>query len=161
MCSTDDQHSEQKCEAGWWRGVASGVTFGTEVTNIQSEEPGAGKLHAGICAGGAPRGAFLPRCFEKMIEYMTDILTGTIERGESIGLDQLIWTVDAKEHAIPTAAELNEALDRVGSFTVERESNTIILRSSPGQQADQITDSDISVAMSAYNDMVTKLLNKH
>lgn len=34
---------------------------GAEVVNVQSEEPGAGKLHAGICAGGAPKGAFLPR----------------------------------------------------------------------------------------------------
>jgi hypothetical protein len=44
------------------RGV--GIPMGspsTEVTKIQSEEPGAGKLHAGICAGGAPKGAFLPR----------------------------------------------------------------------------------------------------
>ena len=32
-----------------------------EVAKVQSEEPGAGKLHAGICAGGAPKGAFLPR----------------------------------------------------------------------------------------------------
>jgi len=35
---------------------------GAEVAKVQSEEPGAGKLHAGICAGGAPKGAFLPRC---------------------------------------------------------------------------------------------------
>ncbi len=32
-----------------------------EVANVQSEEPGAGKPHAGICAGGAPKGASLPR----------------------------------------------------------------------------------------------------
>ena len=25
------------------------------------QEPGAGNLHAGICAGGAPKGVFLPR----------------------------------------------------------------------------------------------------
>jgi hypothetical protein len=96
-----------------------------------------------------------------MIDQMTEILTFALEQGDPFPLQELIWTVDAKQHAIPTAAELNEALDRVGSFTVERESNTIILRPSSGQQADQITDSDISVAMSAYNDMVTNLLNKH
>jgi hypothetical protein len=32
-----------------------------EVAKVQSEEPGAGKLHAGICAGGARKRAFLPR----------------------------------------------------------------------------------------------------
>jgi len=33
----------------------------TELAKVQSEEPGARKPHAGICAGGAPKGAFLPR----------------------------------------------------------------------------------------------------
>jgi hypothetical protein len=37
------------------------IRTGAEVAKVQSEEPGAGKLHAGICAGGAPKGAFLPR----------------------------------------------------------------------------------------------------
>jgi len=39
---------------------------GAEVANVQSEEPGAGKLHAGICAGGARQRAFLPRWQEMM-----------------------------------------------------------------------------------------------
>jgi hypothetical protein len=30
------------------------IRTGAEVANVQSEEPGAGKLHAGICAGGRP-----------------------------------------------------------------------------------------------------------
>jgi hypothetical protein len=33
-----------------------------EVAKEHSEEPGAGKLHAGICAGGARQRASLPRC---------------------------------------------------------------------------------------------------
>jgi len=44
------------CDGGSMRSLP-----GAEVANVQSEEPGAGKPHAGICAGGAPKGAFLPR----------------------------------------------------------------------------------------------------
>ena len=47
-------------------GDLSGFLLGAEVAKVQSEEPGAGKPHAGICAGGAPKGAFLPRWFEMM-----------------------------------------------------------------------------------------------
>jgi uncharacterized protein YggE len=50
---------------------------GTEVTKIQSEEPGAGKLHAGICAGGAPKGAFLPR-WDRRLNMTKTILTSAV-----------------------------------------------------------------------------------
>ena len=49
------------------------IRTGAEVAKVQSEEPGAGKLHAGICAGGARKRAFLPR-WQERIEYEDSLL---------------------------------------------------------------------------------------
>jgi hypothetical protein len=92
-----------------------------------------------------------------MIDYMADILASTIERGESIGVDQLIWTVDAKEHAIPTAEELNEAIAQAGTLSIVRESDSVTLVPSDEVSSDNLTDADIALAMAAYKRMVSEL----
>jgi len=54
MCRPDDQHGEQR--QGCRRRIGVGLLQclpGAEVAKVQSEEPGAAKLHAGICAGAS------------------------------------------------------------------------------------------------------------
>ncbi len=99
--------------------------------------------------------------FEKMIDYMTDILAATIERGETIGLHELLWTVDAKEHAIPTVDELNEAMSQAGSVSIVRTSDSVTLV--PGDRGDSgnLTDADVALAMAFYEKMVSEMLKKN
>ena len=44
----------------------SGIAKGQQAEASVLEEPGAGKLHAGICAGGAQQWASLPR-FQRLL----------------------------------------------------------------------------------------------
>ncbi len=50
ISDTEAEHFEETAQAAVFVCV---TRTGAEVAKVQSEEPGAGKLHAGICAGGA------------------------------------------------------------------------------------------------------------
>ena len=65
-------------------------------------------------------------------------------------LHELVWTIDASQHAIITVDEINEALAQVSGFTIKRVGDLVELipDSNSGQQT--ITDEDMSKAILLY-----------
>ena len=85
-----------------------------------------------------------------MIEQMKGILAACAGRGESIPLHQLIWTVDARHHAIPTTNEINQALESVRAFRVVRDRNSVHLMPESTASSDIVTEADLQLAMKNY-----------
>jgi hypothetical protein len=85
-----------------------------------------------------------------MIKHMIEILTGCLKRGESVTLHQLIWTVDAKHHAIPSLAELNQALKSVPGFKIARSKTSVILEPNTNSTLDSLIENDIIISMEKY-----------
>lgn len=78
------------------------------------------------------------------------MLAGALARREGLDLHDLVWSIDAKHHVVPTADELNAALRAFPAFTARRSADGIALelRSGAHEQA-LLTDQDIQRAISS------------
>jgi hypothetical protein len=92
----------------------------------------------------------------EVVEIAEELLQGSKDRKEAIGLHELIWTIDAQERLIPNADEINEALKCVGGFLVERSTAEIQLHPSNETKDITITQKDLEVAMKSYRDEINK-----
>jgi len=85
-----------------------------------------------------------------MIEYIRDMILGSFEANVDVDLAALIWSVDAKEHCIPNASEINSALHQVSRYSISKNETGIKIVSSDAQGLELISDADIEIAMNIY-----------
>lgn len=95
-----------------------------------------------------------------MIEEISEFLSSAHKEKRILLLHELIWTVDSQLHAIPSAEEINQALNEF-SFQIERKEDEIYLIPSTGKNSGRITNVDVQVAMKIYEETVAELINKH
>ena len=93
-----------------------------------------------------------------MIDDIKDLLKSAAGKSESVPLHALLWTIDAKHHAIPTVEELNTGLQNAGDFRVERTKEEVVLVPSLGAGLAIITSKDIAVAMTFYETIAKTIL---
>ncbi len=85
-----------------------------------------------------------------MIEYIRDMILGSFEASVDVDLAALIWSVDAKEHCVPNASEINSALHLVSRYSISKSESGIKIVSSNVQGLELISDADIEMAMNIY-----------
>jgi hypothetical protein len=85
-----------------------------------------------------------------MTEEIIEFLRLAHSEKRTLLLHEVIWTIDAQHHEIPTAEEFNEALSESDPFQIERNKNGIHLIPSSDNKSGLITDDDISVSMKIY-----------
>ena len=95
-----------------------------------------------------------------MIEEISEILSSAHKEKRSLLLHELIWTVDARLHAIPSAEEINQALSEY-IFQTERKQDELYLNPSSGDKSGIVTNVDVLVAMKIYEETVSEILSKH
>lgn len=89
------------------------------------------------------------------IDLIEGILGGALSKGQSVLLHELIWTVDAQLHLIPTAEEINEVLWRVSPIRIERRGTLVQLVPSAAREKIGVKADDIKNATDIYNDRVS------
>src|SRR5947208_2034590 len=82
-----------------------------------------------------------------MIADIARLLNQAASRGESIGLHELLWTIDARHHAIPTPDEIATARMNAPPFRVVRSDSGITLVPGSACSDHELTQHDIAVAM--------------
>jgi len=95
-----------------------------------------------------------------MVDDIKEILRLAARKSESVPLHALLWTIDAKHHAIPTVEELNAALQNAGDFRVERTAEEVSLVPFAGAGPAEVAQNDIAVAMTLYESIVKKVLGR-
>jgi hypothetical protein len=83
-----------------------------------------------------------------VIDVILECLNDFATRNENVPLGNLIGSIDAKNHAIPTAEELNEAIEMTSSFDVCRDKGEVILIVTDKPTRGSVTENDIKIAMS-------------
>ncbi len=85
-----------------------------------------------------------------MIADITKLLKGAAQRDEAVRLHELLWTIDARHHAIPTIREIAQAREKAPPFRVERSNGVVSLIPDSSCSADELTEHDVKVAMKIY-----------
>ena len=83
-----------------------------------------------------------------MIERVVNLLEGSILRGESVKLHEIVWTIDASQHAIVSVDEMNAGLDQVEGITIQRNGDEVEMVPDPAAKRQRITDEDMESALS-------------
>ena len=83
-----------------------------------------------------------------MIDVILECLNDLSARNENVPLGILIRSIDAKNHAIPTAEELNKAIQMAASLDVCRRKGDVILVVTDKPTRGSVTENDIKIAMS-------------
>ena len=92
-----------------------------------------------------------------MIDYIKGLVQGGFEHEGKVDLASLIWTIDARERAIPTSVEINSALKEIKHFSIVRNDGDISIVQKKSLGKDEITDKDIEVAMKGYEELISKI----
>ncbi len=91
-----------------------------------------------------------------VIQYIQDLIVGSFAEGVEADLASLLWTVDAKEHCIPTPQEINDALSQIENYSIVRDENGIRIINDESKGGGLITDSDIDEAMGSYRNLIER-----
>jgi hypothetical protein len=86
-----------------------------------------------------------------MIDHIRDMILGSFAENIDVDLAALIWSVDAKEHCIPRALEINSALQQIAKYSVVRSETGIKITNTNSQNPELISEFDIKNAMEKYN----------
>ena len=89
------------------------------------------------------------------VKLITGIIKGTLRKGHSVPLHQLLWTVDAQLRLIVSAEEINEALQRVPPVRIKRRGGRVELLPCAGKAKAKVTAADIERAAAIYNDYMS------
>lgn len=85
---------------------------------------------------------------------MIVLLTSSFKRGEVVPLHALLWTVDMKNHIIPSPDEINNALENSPTSIIERNEEGVFFVPSTIELKDLVTDNDIEKAMAIYRGLI-------
>jgi hypothetical protein len=85
-----------------------------------------------------------------MIDRIVALLDGLIARGEAVKLHEIVWTVDASQHAILTVEEMNVGLAQVEGIAIQRDGDLVELVPDAAAKVERITDKDLENAMVLY-----------
>jgi len=91
-----------------------------------------------------------------VIQYIKDMIVGSLTEGIEADLASLIWTVDAKEHCIPTPQEINNALAQIENYSIVRDEDGIRITNDESKDGGSITASDIDKAMESYRSTIER-----
>ena len=96
-----------------------------------------------------------PRIVEKIKRY----LIASSQRGETIEVAALLWTIDAQDKLVPSREQINKALAEVPGFQVSRCDGKVLL----GSVGDDTVLSQqlFEEAYASYQDVVTQGLKKY
>jgi hypothetical protein len=95
-----------------------------------------------------------------LIELIVKLLYGTLRKGQSARLHELLWTVDAHLHVIASADEINEALLRLPAVRVKHygDQTEFVLDSTLSDL--NITAEDIDRAFEIYKSQIAGWVTK-
>jgi hypothetical protein len=85
-----------------------------------------------------------------MINCIRDMISGSFAENLDVDLAALIWSVDAKEHCIPSASEINSALQKIGRYRIVRNSTGVKIESNNALCVARINETDIELSMNIY-----------
>jgi hypothetical protein len=89
-----------------------------------------------------------------IIADIESILNAAASRKEPIGLTELLWTIDARYHAIPTLDEIASARLNAPSLQIERSAGVIRLLPNANGSFEALTEQDIEVSMQRYRELL-------
>ncbi len=95
-----------------------------------------------------------------LTEEIIGILTESFRRGSPVPLEELLWTIDAKYHVIPSVDEINSAIAQSPKSRIERNDKSIILVVSDCKDSDVVTVDDVNVALSLYQNHAAAITDK-
>ena len=95
-----------------------------------------------------------------MIKEIKYILNSAHSENRTLLLHEIIWTVDKKLNALPSAEEMNTALSESPSFRLERKRDEIHLIPSSEKITSHLSNNDILIAMKNYENIISKTRNK-
>jgi hypothetical protein len=94
------------------------------------------------------------------IKLIAGIIEGTLLKGQSVALRELLWSVDSQLHVIISAEEINEALRLAPPVKITRLDGRAELVPTTERAEDGITEADIKIAATDYNDYVSSQIEK-
>ena len=85
-----------------------------------------------------------------MIDRVVALLEGSVARGEPVRLHEIVWTIDASQHAIVSVDEMNACLAKVEGISIQRDGDVVELIPDTAAKTQRITDEDLEKAMLLY-----------
>jgi len=94
------------------------------------------------------------------VKLIARIVEGTLLKGQSVPLRELLWTVDSHLHMIVSAEEINEALQLVPPVQIIRHDGRAELAPATVRAEAGITEADINTAAADYKEYVSRQVEK-
>ena len=95
---------------------------------------------------------------KEVIEDIGELLKGSFKETDRFPLHELLWTIDAKHHLIPSIDELNEAIKKNEGIIIETFDNEIYLVLTKESNSEKITQEHIDTAILDYQKILKKFL---
>jgi hypothetical protein len=95
-----------------------------------------------------------------VIQLIAGIVQGTLDKGQSVLLHELLWSVDAQLHLVATPEEINEALQQVTPVQIKRRGGHVELAPGPGKARAKVTGADVDRAFAIYHDEASETIEK-
>lgn len=83
-----------------------------------------------------------------MVAMVKRYLAASAERSEAVDIASILWTIDAKEKAVPSREEINAALSEVPGLRVSCNGGKVFL--SAVGEASELTSAHFNTAYTAY-----------
>jgi hypothetical protein len=95
----------------------------------------------------------------EIIKKMYILISNEIDKGNSVPLHSLLWTIDAQFHAIPSAAEINEAIRMKPGLSIIKNEIEILI-SATNKKSEPISPQDIKAALDIYKIQMDESIQK-